>query len=501
VIIDLNPSEVEDYRKFCAIKRLPVSIILGRRAWFPDEYASMIGVEAEALPFSNYAAPDWMFDYQAAITEMAIRKRKFAAFCDCGLGKTAILLEFARHAAHRSVGKRVLIVSPLMVVKQTIEESQKFYPADRGVGAYGIDTIPAAALQDWLDGNYGEHDVGITNYESIRPELRARNLGGLILDESSMLKSHYGKWGTKLIEMGRGVEWKLCCTGTPAPNDRIEYANHAVFLDQFSTVNAFLATYFVNRGQVDNRWELKPHALSAFYRAMAHWSIFLSNPATYGWLDNAETIPPINVHIHPVDMTPEQVEIMRSVTGSLFANEPGGITGRSKLGQLGKGFYDGESVPTLKPQFIKDELLESWKGESTIIWCLYNAEQDSLAKYLPGAVSLTGTTKHDVRQKAIDDFKAGRVKTLISKPKILGFGLNLQIATRHIFSGLQDSYESYYQCIKRSNRYGSTKPLNVHIPVTEIEEPMIQTVLRKSEMVQVDTDEQERLFRKLSLAR
>jgi hypothetical protein len=493
MIITLNPASASDYRTFCEIKRLPVFTIRGRRAWFPDEYASRIGVEVPYVPFCNYAAPDWMFDYQAAITELAIRKRKFAAFCDCGLGKTAIILEFAKHAAERSE-KRVLIVSPLMVIPQTVDEAHKFYS-----NGYAMDVIPAAKLQQWLDGEWGENQIGITNYESIRPELLAGGrLGGLLLDESSMLKSHYGKWGTKIIEMGRGVEWKLCCTGTPAPNDRIEYANHAVFLDQFSTVNAFLATYFVNRGQTDNRWELKPHALAPFYRAMAHWSIFLANPATYGWHDNAETIPPINVNIHHVAMTPEQTDIMRTVTGSLFANEAGGITGRSTLGQLGKGFYRGDAVPTNKPQAIRD-LLSSWPNESTIVWCLYNAEQDSLARQIPDSVSITGTTKHAERQKAIDDFKAGRIKTLISKPKILGFGLNLQIATRHIFSGLQDSYESYYQCIKRSNRYGSTEPLNVHIPVTEVEEPMIQTVLRKSEMVQADTDEQEKLFKEISL--
>jgi len=488
--ITLNPASVDDYRKFCEIKKLPVHFIKGRMAWFPDEYASRIGVKVEVKDDTEYRAPDWMFDYQAAITEIAIHKRKFAAFCDCGLGKTAILLEFARHAAKAS-GKRVLVVSPLMVVAQTVEEASKFY------GEYGIDVIKSADLQSWLDGEHGEHTIGIVNYDAIKPDLTGGNLGGIVLDESSMLKSHYGKWGTKLIELGKGVEWKLCLTGTPAPNDRIEYANHAVFLDQFSTVNAFLATYFVNRGQTDNRWELKPHALAPFYRAMAHWSIFLSNPATYGWKDNSETIPPINIHVHHVEMTKEQTDIMREVTGSLFANEAGGITGRSAMGQLGKGFYRGQPVATNKPDAIKN-LLKSWEGESAIIWCLYNAEQDSLAREITDSVSITGTTKPADRQKAIDDFKAGRVKTLISKPKILGFGLNLQIATRHIFSGLQDSYESYYQCIKRSNRYGSTKPLNVHIPITEVEEPMMQTVLRKAEMVQKDTDEQERLFKKIS---
>lgn len=487
--VTLNPSSVDSYRQFCAIKRLPVYSIRGRLAEFPDEYAAQIGLAKPELAFSNYDPPAWMFDYQRDIMRMAIAKRKFAIFADCGLGKTPMLLEFANYAASRLKGKRVLIVSPLMVVKQTVEEAAKFYRE------YGIDVVKAANLQDWLDGKYGDSLVGITNYDAINDDLRRTSkLGGLILDESSMLKSHYGKWGTKLIELGKGCEWKLCLTGTPAPNDRIEYANHAVFLDQFSTVNAFLATYFVNRGQTDNRWELKPHALRPFYRSLSHWSIFLTNPATYGWKDNAESIPPIHVNIHEVDMTPEQREIMREHAGQLFACDAGGITGRSIWGQLGKGFYKGETVPTNKPAFI-ESLIDSWKKKrSTIVWCLYNAEQELISKTLRDAASITGSTPHEQRQEIIDAFKAGQIKTLISKPKILGFGLNLQIATKHVFSGLQDSYESYYQCIKRSNRYGSTEALGVHIPVTEVEEPMIQTVLRKAKMVQQDTEEQERLF-------
>jgi SNF2 family DNA or RNA helicase len=143
-------------------------------------------------------------------------------------------------------------------------------------------------------------------------------------------------------------------------------------------------------------------------------------------------------------------------------------------------------------------LVESWPDESTIIWCLYNAEQDGMARLFPDAANIDGDTPIETRLSLIDDFKAGRRKVMISKPKILGFGLNLQIATRQIFSGLQDSYESYYQAVKRSNRYGSTRPLNVHIPVTEVERPMIETVLRKAKMVQADAEAQERIFKEFS---
>jgi len=167
-----------------------------------------------------------------------------------------------------------------MVIRQTMREAERFYPA-----GYPIEHIPAAKLQNWLD-TPGE-TIGITGYHGIRDDIHRGHLGGLALDESSMLKSHYGKWGVKLIELGRGLEWKLCCTGTPAPNDRIEYGNHAVFMDAFPNVNAFLAKFFVNRGQTGERWELKPHALRPFYSALSNCCIFLTNPATYGWKDNA----------------------------------------------------------------------------------------------------------------------------------------------------------------------------------------------------------------------
>jgi hypothetical protein len=306
-----------------------------------------------------------------------------------------------------------------------------------------------------------------------------------------MLKSHYGKWGQVCLRLGSGVPWKLALTGTPAPNDRIEYANHAVFLDAFPNVNAFLARFFVNRGQTNERWELKPHALRPFYRALSHWCVFLTDPSTYGWKDNVSTIPPIHVHIHDVDLSAEQEKAIQGETGQLFVTNLGGITSRAKLSRMAK------CDRTTKPAFIRD-MIASWPDESTLVWCKYNDEQDMLAETIPGAASIDGSTPPEERQRIVDDFKAGRVRVLISKPKILGFGLNLQICTRQVFSGLQDSYEEYYQAVKRSNRVGSTRPLNVHIPITDVERPMVENVLRKARRVDADTREQEAMFRESS---
>lgn len=486
--IALSTSNPSDYQKFLRIKRLPKYHFDGCYATFPDEYAGAVGVDVPLAKHADYAPSPWMFDYQRDITAMAIARGKFAVFADCGLGKTIMELDFARHAASALPGRKVLIVTPLMVIPQMIEEARRFYG-----DSLAIEQVRANRLNAWLAGEGGQ--IGITNYDALTNDVEQCALGALVLDESSMLKSHYGSWAGHCIRLGSGLRYKLACTGTPAPNDRIEYANHAVFLDEYPTVNSFLAKFFINRGETGERWELKKHALEPFYRSLSHWSIFLSNPSIYGWGMDTSNIPPIHVHIHDVPMTAEQSSLAQDATGKLFASGAGGITTRATLSQLAKGKYDGERVDTNKPAYIR-RLVDSWPKESTIIWCRFNDEQARMTEMFPDAANIAGDTPEDERLKAVADFKAGRVRILISKPRILGFGLNLQIATRHVFSGLQDSYEEYYQAVKRSNRIGSKLPLNVHIPITDIERPMIDSVLRKARMVQADTAEQERIFMK-----
>lgn len=495
MILDIDTRNIEDYRRFLAVRKLPAYRFRGHWAEFDDAYASRLGMaddtetDAEYKPF-EFANGRRLFDYQEWATRLAIGKRRFAVFADCGLGKTLMLLEFARHAHQQMRNRRkVLIISPLMVIGQTMEEAEAWYGG--WLGHIGFERVTSAQLPEWTSKPGG--GIGITNYEALNQHVPRGKVGAIIVDESSMLKSHYGKWGREIIRLGRGLEWKLALTGTPAPNDRIEYANHAVFCDAFPTVNSFLARYFINRGQTDNRWELKPHAIRPFYRDLSHWCIFLSNPATYGFRGHANDVPPMHVHIEQVPLTQEQRDLVYGRTGELFVNNLGGIQSRSAMATIAKGWNGKADVPTLKTQYIRDRV-NSWPDESTIIWCIYNREQAIMERAFPEAGSIAGDTSQEDRERIIRDFKAGRTRVLISKAKVLGFGLNLQIATRQVFSGLQDSYESYYQCVKRSNRYGSTRPLNVHIPITDIERPMIETVLSKAKRVESDTAEQERIF-------
>lgn len=484
--IDLRSAE--SYRTFLKVRDLPRYRFAGRTAHIPDDVAHMLG-GTNRQQSTDYSPSDWLFDYQKDIATTAISRKKYAVFADCGLGKTAILLEFAKHC-HDS-GLRVLIISPLMVVPQTVQEAEQFYGSN-----LRLKQVRSKGLGKWLSGD--DRTPVITNYEALRNiDTAAANVGCVILDESSILKSHYGKYGRQIIELSRGAEYRLALTGTPAPNDRIEYANHAVFLGEHRTVNEFLARYFINRGQTSERWVLKPHALRPFYRDLSRWCIFLSDPSVYGWQDNCDTIPPIHIHIDHIDMTPEQTRAVQKLTGGLFAADSGGIGQRSKLGQIAKGSFEGRPIPTNKPATIR-KMVESFSPESVIVWCRYNDEQTTIEQALPDAASITGSTPEAKRQEMIERFKSGEVTCLISKPAILGFGLNLQIATRQIFSGLQDSYEEFYQAVKRSNRYGSTRPLNVHIPVCDVEVPMVQNVLRKADRIESDTREQEILFREIA---
>lgn len=487
--IPIDTSSLASYRQFLAVKRLPVYRIRGCEAEFPDEYAGLVrGAASAATEIGTYEPWPGLFDYQQAIAAMAIRKRKFCVFARVGLGKTFIYSEYARHVS-QSIwpSQSVLMIAPLMVIPQTIEEVNRFYG-----GSLPLRHVRAKDLAAWTQNP--DAPIGITNWEALTDDVQIGRVGCLIPDESSVMKSHYGKWGTRLIELGRGLEWKLCGTGTPAPNDRIEFANHAVFMDAFPTVNSFLAKFFVNRGQTSNRWEIKAHAVKPFYRALSHWCIFLQNPGTYGWKDNSGPLPPINVHIEHVPMTPEQQSLAYTNTGSLFVDRVGGITNRATLAQIAKGNYRGKPVPTNKYEYIRKQV-ESWPDESTIIWCKYNDEQERVEGVLPGAVSISGKTPYEKRIEMICEFKSGAKRVMITKPEILGFGQNLQICTRMVFSTCQDSWEDYWQCIGRANRVGSTRPLNVHIPATDIERPMIETVMEKAKRIEADTREQEEMFK------
>lgn len=376
-----------------------------------------------------------LHDFQRAGAAWAIRQGRAAIFWDCGLGKTFAQVEWARVSAERS-----LIVAPLSVARQTVRESQK------------ID-VPVRYVRDGAD--VDGPGVWITNYELI-DRFDADTFGAVVLDESSILKSVDGKTRTRLIEMMRDVPRRLACTATPAPNDVAELTNHAEFLGVMRRAE-MLAAYFVND---EKEWRLKGHAVEPMFRWMATWAMALRRPSDLGYADEGFELPELRIHAEAVDVeqTPED---------QLFATDLGGIGGRAAVRRA-----------TLDARV--ERAAELATGEDQwIVWCGLNDEARAIAARLDGAVNVEGNWSPDDKAEALEQFQDGEVRVLVTKPAIAGFGMNFQNAHRMAFVGLNDSYESYYQAIRRCWRFGQTEPVDVHIVVSELERQIVENVRRK----------------------
>ena len=318
---------IDTYEDLLAVRSIPDYRFVGEREVDCDERHLHLLGHATATEAARPPLAGHLFDYQAWTVDLALARRRFAIFADTGLGKTAMQLEWAEQVAAVS-GGRVLLVAPLNVVTQTIAEHERFY------GEPITDCRERAALAAWLHDGAG---LAITNYEKI--DGTRLPVAGVVLDESSVLKQSMGARRTALMDAFKGVPWKLCCSATPAPNDRIEYAEHAFFLDVVRSTREFLAAFFVNR---DGQWQLKYHGEQSFYRHLAAWSVFMRDPAAYGFDDLLANMPPLSVEFPRVPLTPQQVEAARGwqagAQQNLLGVEVGGVTSRTKVMQIAHGF-------------------------------------------------------------------------------------------------------------------------------------------------------------------
>jgi helicase-like protein len=356
-----------------------------------------------------------------------------------------------------------------------------------------------------------EPAIGICNYEKLipgrLPELRY--LGGLVLDESSILKTGGGTIKWNVIHSAKGIEYKLSCTATPAPNDTMEYASQAAFLEKLRSEGDILWTFFSR--DKHGIWRVKPHARDAFYRFMASWSIYLRDPAHYGWADILASLPPPEIHEHRLPLTPAQREHMQALqveSGKGMFNDRLGVRERAKLSQLAKGFLYGEGktverVTSTKPWKVVELVgTETALGRPTIVWTVFDEESEILADlfdaHLPNVpvATLHGSHSPERRQEAIDAFKAGDVDVLVTKAALVGYGLNFQHCRAMVFSGFDDSFERLYQAIRRAYRFGQTETVHVHIPVIpELEGLMFDNLRRKQVAFDADTAEMEANYR------
>jgi DNA modification methylase/superfamily II DNA or RNA helicase len=398
---------------------------------------------------------------------------------------TSMALAWIQRIINLLNGKKVLIIAPLMVIQQWQDEEKKFY------GCHTIYDLHNEDLEAWAN-NGIPNQVGITNPEKFHETRNLNgNVGAVVLDESSILKNTDGKTRTALIESTRGIPYKLCLTATPAPNDREEYANHATFLEYVRSNNEFYSMFFVNR---DNGWEIKPHGLQAFYQYLSTWSVFLRDPARYGFKDNLQNLPKPQFETIPLEWTPQQKTIINQLRGKPLDR-------KHQLIMLSKGFIKGsdgkiERVTNLKTNALLQIIAKERKP--TVIWVTYNYEQELIYEALKTtslrAAHIDGTTSEEDRVKIIGAFRNSEYDVLISKPKLLGFGLNLPFVTVQIFSGLTDSYEQFYQCVRRSHRFGATEAVKVYLPVTAAEQHILSNVMRKKETFEADANKQESDF-------
>lgn len=387
-----------------------------------------IGHEPTALPAQLY-------DWQAAITRWALRKGRAAIFADCGLGKTFMQVAWANQ-----LPGRCLFLAPLCVAEQTITEAAKL-----GVSLHYCHDAAEA---------HG-HRLVITNYERLE-KFDAGAFEAVVLDESSILKAFDGKTRTRLIQTFAHTRYRLCCTATPSPNDISELANHAEFLGLMTRAE-FLATWFVHD---ESGWRMKRHAVEPFYRWLASWAVALRHPADLGYEACGFDLPPLRIHDCVIDAG--------LVEGVLFPElSVYGLSGRLSARR-------GSLVQRVDAVGDLTRRTGSW-----LLWTGLNEEADALAEAIPGAVNVQGSDAYAEKVGAVEAFIRGDVRVLISKPKILGFGLNFQHCAQMAFVGLGDSYEAYYQAIRRCWRYGQTRPVDVHVVVSEAETVVVENVRRK----------------------
>jgi hypothetical protein len=519
------PWTTSDYAMFLASKRLPEVVVeySNNGSWPPSEsytlraparFAHLIGLARKSEDKAPIQIEPWLFDYQRWIVEMALEARRFAIWSDCGTGKTPMQLEWSRHVMART-GGAVLIFAPLQVCHQTPEEARKFWPSNPEMHPRWLET--REDMERFCRGEIEGCRLGITNFHKLLegPSNEIRRLSGVVLDESSMLKSGGGTLKWNMIKSCKGIEYKLSCTATPAPNDVMEYASQASFLEKLRNEGEILWTYFV-RDQKTTQWTVKPHARKAFYEFMASWSIYLRKPGAYGFHDPFHDVPEPEIVEVKVDPTPEQSnaahEFARSYDpDSLIPQKRLGVRERSKLSQVAKGFMyrtgdEPVRVPSNKPQVVCQEIARAMAdGKQCLVWTVFDEESEILRETLPfivghnGAMeevaTIDGRMPEGERAEIIDRFRHGEVRVLISKAQLLGYGLNFQFCTRMVFSGFDDSFERFYQAVRRAYRYGSTERLRVVIPyVPGLEDHVWENVLRKKSQWESDIEAQERAF-------
>ncbi len=393
----------------------------------------------------TFCVHDSLFPFQQDVVRWALRMGRCALFADTGLGKTRMQLEWAAHVADRTE-RDVLILAPLAVAAQTVREG----------AAVGLEVALAREVADLRPG------INITNYDRLErflPEIG--RFAGVVLDESSIIKHHDTRTLAALIAAFRDTQYKLAATATPAPNDFAELGTHAEFLGVCSR-QEMLAEFFVHDSGDTKVWRLKGHAEAVFWKWVASWAALIRKPSDIGYDDSGYDLPPLSVEQHVVD-----------VPGQVFdAAAPMGLAER-------RAARKGSMLPRVAAcaATVNAEPDERW-----IVWCELNAEQDALEEVFgDDCISIYGSLDADEKERRLLRFLGGEKRVLVGKPSIFGFGINMQCVARMAFVGVSDSWEAYYQAVRRSWRFGQARPVNVHLFASVAEAAVVDNLKRKEE--------------------
>jgi len=390
-----------------------------------------------------------LFDFQRDITAWSCRRGRSAIFADCGCGKSPMQLAWAQQVLEKS-NKPVLILAPNEVKKQTAREGNKF----------GIKVNVVA------ENNQIQKTINVTNYERLH-KFDVSQFGGIVLDESSILKSYDGATRDLIITSFNQTPYKLACTATPAPNDFMELGNHAEFLGVMSRVE-MLATFFVHDGGETSKWRLKGHAKHDFWKWISSWAVNIRKPSDLGYEDKGFNLPKLNMFEHVVESS-------QKMDGYLFALPASSLQERRSARKESKI----ERV---------EKACELADDKQWVFWCNLNSESELIAKELK-AVELRGSTSEEEREEIAEGFIKGEIKRVVTKPSLWGYGLNLQCCQNTALVGLSDSYEEFYQLIRRFWRFGQNQEVNAHIIISSLEGAVLSNIKRKEKDARVLADE------------
>ena len=412
-----------------------------------NDYTSFVARKLSLVQPTGIAGriemPTSLFPHQAALTSWALRRGRAAIFADTGLGKMRMELVWA-DAVNRYTGKPVMIHTPLAVARQIASEAAS-------IG------LQAKVCRDGSDVTPG---INIINYDRLH-KIDPSVFGGVVLDESGCIKHAETRTFKALIEAYRNTPFKLPATATPAPNDWTELGTHAEFLG-ICTKAEMLAEFFVHDGGDTSVWRLKGHARQVFWRWVATWGAMIRKPSNLGFDDGAYDLPPLHLHEH-------HVSFEMPMNGMLFATEAQTLSERREARR--KSLDDRVAACA---DMVNASATEPW-----VVWCDLNAEGDALQKAIPGSVQISGSDDVDTKESRLIDFAEGRTRVLISKPSICGWGLNWQHASHMAFVGVTDSYEAYYQAVRRCWRFGQSRDVHVHVFASKAEGAVVSNLKRK----------------------